>query len=212
VSAIGAHSNVLRNAKRGKETKRAQATNLIIAYAEGSFISDEGARSMSTWDELLAEHLAKLSDNDRQFCRPLRGGTTLNHHLLKEMLQPLRIRYEGNRFEQFVQRMGVVLEHVNSFGRAIDVICGGNAGPVLACGIWAVIRLLIAVSLPLCRSYFKLSIHLKASTRVNNAERCLDHRQEECSAQKGRRSNRNDVEVLAAVRKMDEVVPQKGLR
>jgi hypothetical protein len=125
-----------------KSSPVVQVTNAAITNAVGK--TSTSTTMSNIWTEVLNDHLAKLSNSDRQLCVPIPCHAVIDDRSLKAAFTPIRHKYESGNFHKFLDKVNLILEHVLSFGRAIDVAVGG--GDLGAGLIWGGIRILLAVS------------------------------------------------------------------
>jgi hypothetical protein len=116
------------------------ATAVLLAGANSS---QNGSSTATAWEQVLEAHLAKLKPRDRQFCLQVRVSAALDQTALEELFKPLREKYDRTLFQRIMARVGPVLSHILSFGRAIDVAVG--QGPMAAGLLWGGIRILLEV-------------------------------------------------------------------
>lgn len=122
--------------------KVAKVTNAAITSAVGGF---NGSKDMSNiWREVLKDYLAKLNDTDRRLCGPLPCHVKIDRRSLEDTFADIRPRYESGAFYKFLNKIQPINEHVQSFGRAIDVAVGG--GDLGAGLVWGGITILLSVS------------------------------------------------------------------
>ncbi|KAL4860970.1 hypothetical protein BDV12DRAFT_204504 [Aspergillus spectabilis] len=126
-----------------------QTTNNAAANPSPSVDGGKGTKTPSTpaadyWEDAFKTHLMKLKLRDRERLRASTSNLTFDQASFKDLLEPLRERYEGQKTFSFLQRVSLLAQHCISFAKAVDVAVGG--GPSAAAWIWGGIRFLLEVS------------------------------------------------------------------
>ncbi|KAG4438253.1 hypothetical protein IFR05_006281 [Cadophora sp. M221] len=107
-------------------------------------LTPNASSNAGVWEQVLECHLAKLKPRDREFCLKVRVSALLDQAALENLFHPLRQKYDQTLFQRIMGRVGPVLQHILSFGRAVDVAVG--QGPMAAGLLWGGIRILLEVS------------------------------------------------------------------
>ena len=127
-----------------KIKRRSNATNIVI---ENSAAGPQDSSPISAiWREVLKEHVANFSYEDQKHCTAISCHVAMDKRSLEAMLSTVRPRYDAGAFNRFLDKVGLISQHILSFGRAIDVSVGG--GDLTTGVIWGGVRILLEVTSP----------------------------------------------------------------
>jgi hypothetical protein len=126
---------------RRRRTDTAKVVNDIVREANKGTAPRE---TNSIWLAVIDGHLERLKPEDRAQCAPIALNASVDELAIAAIFEPLRKKYEKDRFYRMLKRVHPIAEHVLSFGKAIDVAVG-SGGSLSAGLIWGGIRILLAV-------------------------------------------------------------------
>ncbi|RYN36471.1 hypothetical protein AA0119_g12327 [Alternaria tenuissima] len=128
---------------RRRRTDTAKVVNDIVRVTNRGTAPRE---TNSIWLAVIDGHLERLKPGDRAQCAPIALNASVDELAIAAIFEPLRKKYEKDRFYRTLKRVYPIAEHVLSFGKAIDVAVG-SGGSLSAGLIWGGIRILLAVSI-----------------------------------------------------------------
>ncbi|KAH7310955.1 hypothetical protein BKA65DRAFT_543012 [Rhexocercosporidium sp. MPI-PUGE-AT-0058] len=124
--------------------QKARFGSTTAVFLTSARLTPNASSNTGVWEQVVESHLAKLKPRDREFCLQVRISNALDKTTLESLFHPLRQKYDQAVFQRIMARVGPVLQHILSFGRAVDVAVG--QGPMAAGLLWGGIRILLEVS------------------------------------------------------------------